>query len=214
MAVGSYTISQSAIGTSQKNFFKTLRQIGSPALYIHSKSRSPTFFPSLLSGRFPVPSRRPLPESTLWRHHLCPLLLRSQLRGFQGPHPPSGRRKSRRRPARMHQTNSDAAKIILRIEHVWNRGEPIPGVGVAWSGLFGKICRNLSHNFLESTHFYFYLLIVEPTTESELLELQNLPKSESQISGICSPLVWINCRLIHSVRQTVLQIYLSESSAL
>ena len=33
-AVGSYSISQSAGGTSQNIIFKTLRQIGRPALYV------------------------------------------------------------------------------------------------------------------------------------------------------------------------------------
>ena len=36
-ALGSYNISQSAGGTSQKIIFKTLRQIGLPALYMSSE---------------------------------------------------------------------------------------------------------------------------------------------------------------------------------
>ena len=47
-AVGSYSISQSAGGTSQNIIFKTLRQIGRPALYsaVNIHSSSPTSYPN------------------------------------------------------------------------------------------------------------------------------------------------------------------------
>lgn len=91
------------------------------------------------------------------------------------------------RLARSTKPTATQRSYLEYVEYVWIRGEPIP---VARSRLSRKSCRNLSHNFLESTHFY--ILIFELTPESELLELTLAKFAYVGISGICLPLVWIH----------------------